>query len=104
MAPLRYTAKFDPFLSLAWLGEEGIKFCHLATMIVINDFAVCLSRRSLRFALVIPKMIYATKEVVTRKIRGDYTIAIPQQSLGGLPGKGLEKLEIFMNKIANGPI
>ena len=44
MAPLRYTAKFDPFLSLdcarvqgggtggAIQGEEGIKFCHLATL------------------------------------------------------------------------
>ena len=27
MAPLRYAAKLDPFLSL-----EGIKFCHLATL------------------------------------------------------------------------
>ena len=39
MVPLRYAAKFDPFLSLdcarvegAGKGKEGIKFCHLATM------------------------------------------------------------------------
>ena len=39
MAPLRYAAKFDPFLSLdcalhpgAIQGKEGIKFCHLATL------------------------------------------------------------------------
>ena len=40
MAPLRYAAKFDLFLSLDWAptlhpgtirGKEGIKFCHLAT-------------------------------------------------------------------------
>ena len=30
MAPLRYAAKFDPFLSSE--GNEGIKFCHLATL------------------------------------------------------------------------
>ena len=44
MAPLRYDAKFDPFLSLdcapaALLpsvihGKEGMKFCHLATLLV----------------------------------------------------------------------
>ena len=41
MAPLRYAAKFDPFLSLdcalpttgAIQGKEGIKFCHLATLV-----------------------------------------------------------------------
>ena len=43
MAPLRYAAKFDPFLSWdcarvegVWgrnPGKEGIKFCHLATLI-----------------------------------------------------------------------
>ena len=43
MALLRYAAKFDPFLSLdcaphalhpgAIQGKEGIKFCHLATLI-----------------------------------------------------------------------
>ena len=41
MAPLRYAAKFDPFLSLdcppPWRnprkGKEGIKFCHLATLV-----------------------------------------------------------------------
>ena len=39
MAPLRYAAKFDPFLSLDCAlhpgtiqGKEGIKFCHLATL------------------------------------------------------------------------
>ena len=42
MAPLRYAAKYDPFLSLdcapsalhpgAIQGKEGIKFCHLATL------------------------------------------------------------------------
>ena len=41
MAPLRYAAKFDPFLSLdcaptlhpgAIQGKEGIKFCDLATL------------------------------------------------------------------------
>ena len=44
MAPLRYAAKFDPFLSLdcapipyalhpgAIQRKEGIKFCHLATL------------------------------------------------------------------------
>ena len=41
MAPLRYAAKFDPFLSLDYppalypgtiQGKEGIKFCHLATL------------------------------------------------------------------------
>ena len=42
MAPLRYAAKFDPFLSLDCAatpstpgtiqGKEGIKFCHLATV------------------------------------------------------------------------
>ena len=31
MAPLRYTAKFDPFLSLE--GKDGIKFYHLATLL-----------------------------------------------------------------------
>ena len=42
-SPLRYAAKFDPFLSLdcfptnalhpgAIQGKEGIKFCHLATL------------------------------------------------------------------------
>ena len=30
MAPLRYAAKFDPFLS--FLGKKGIKFYHLATL------------------------------------------------------------------------
>ena len=33
---LRYAAKFDPFLALhpgAIQGKEGIKFCHLATLI-----------------------------------------------------------------------
>ena len=34
MAPLRYTAKFDPFLSLDYAGVEGGgKFCHLATLL-----------------------------------------------------------------------
>ena len=40
MGPLRYAAKFDPFLSLdcalhpgAIQGKEGIKFCHLATLV-----------------------------------------------------------------------
>ena len=36
MAPLRYAAKFDPFLSLDCARVEGveeIKFCHLATMV-----------------------------------------------------------------------
>ena len=36
MAPLRYTGKFDPFLSLDCARVEGVgaqsKFCHLATM------------------------------------------------------------------------
>ena len=33
MAPLRYAANFDPFLSLdSARVEGGIKFCHLATM------------------------------------------------------------------------
>mgnify|MGYP001409471989 CR=1 FL=1 len=38
MAPLRYAAKFDTFLSLdcvpthALQGKEGIKFCYLATL------------------------------------------------------------------------
>ena len=37
MAPLRYAAKFDPFLSLdcarvEGVGVEGITFCHLATL------------------------------------------------------------------------
>ena len=44
MAPLRYAAKLDPYLSLdvglhpralhpgAIQGKEGIKFCHLATL------------------------------------------------------------------------
>ena len=35
MAPLRYTAKFDPFLSLCCARVEaggGIRFCHLATL------------------------------------------------------------------------
>ena len=43
MAPLRYAAKFDPFLSLDFAsthalhpgtiqGKEGTKFCHLATL------------------------------------------------------------------------
>ena len=39
MAPLRYAAKFDPFLSLdraphpgTIQGKEGIKFCYLATL------------------------------------------------------------------------
>ena len=43
MAPLRYAAKFDPFLSLdypshalrpgAIQGKKRIKFCHLATLV-----------------------------------------------------------------------
>ena len=43
MAPLRYAAKFDPVLSLDCAphalhpgtiqGKEGIKFCHLATIV-----------------------------------------------------------------------
>ena len=41
MAPLRYAAKFNPFLSLdcapaphpgATQGKEGINFCYLATL------------------------------------------------------------------------
>ena len=46
MAPLRYAAKFDPFLSLdcashalqpgAIQGKEGIKFCPLATLEVLE--------------------------------------------------------------------
>ena len=35
MAPLRYVAKFDPFLSLDCAGVEGMaarKFCHLETL------------------------------------------------------------------------
>ena len=36
MAPLRYAAKFDPFLSLDCARVEGVgaqsKFCHLATL------------------------------------------------------------------------
>ena len=50
MAPLRYAAKFDPFLSLdcapqppPWRnlrkGKEGIKFCHLATVAVAEFFS-----------------------------------------------------------------
>ena len=38
MAPLRYAAKFDPFL-----GKEGIKFCHLATL---GAFMIHLVRQS----------------------------------------------------------
>ena len=38
MAPLRCAVKFDPFLSLDCArvegGEEGIKFCHLATSLL----------------------------------------------------------------------
>ena len=53
MAPLRYTAKFDPFLSLdcgapalalelcAIQGNEGIKFCHLATLLIGLAFVGC---------------------------------------------------------------
>ena len=46
VAPLRYTAKLDPFLSLdctsqalhpgAIQGNEGIKFCYLATLNVLH--------------------------------------------------------------------
>ena len=34
MAPLRYAAKFDPFLSLdcARVDGAGVQFCHLATL------------------------------------------------------------------------
>ena len=46
MAPLRYTAKFDPFFSLDCAlthalhpgeiqGKEGIKFCYLATLLLV---------------------------------------------------------------------
>ena len=46
MAPLRYAAKFDPFLSLdcgrvegvGAQGKEGIKFCHLATLANAANF------------------------------------------------------------------
>ena len=56
MAPPRYAAKFDPFLSWPWLaphalhpgaiqGKEGIKFCHLATLDV-DDGNASVSRLS----------------------------------------------------------
>ena len=37
MAPLRYAAKFDPFLSLDCAGVEGVghTFCHLATLCLL---------------------------------------------------------------------
>ena len=41
MAPLRYAAKFDPFLSLDCARVEGVgaqsKFCHLATLEAEGD-------------------------------------------------------------------
>ena len=52
MAPLRYAAKFDLFLCAlcagliaplhpgAIQGKEGIKFCHLATLMDETDFAI----------------------------------------------------------------
>ena len=48
MAPLRYAAKFDPFLSLdcarvEGVGaqrKEGIKFCHLATLVQSRLFGM----------------------------------------------------------------
>ena len=49
MAQLRYATKFDAFLSLdctpalhpgAIQGKEGIKFCHLATLIITTIFAL----------------------------------------------------------------
>ena len=46
MAPLRYAAKYDPFISLdcapmpstpgAIQGKEEIKFCHLATLLLLS--------------------------------------------------------------------
>ena len=43
MAPQRYVAKFDPFLSLDWaIVEEGIKFCHLATLLQVCYLILCI--------------------------------------------------------------
>ena len=51
LAPLRYATKFDPFLSLDWpprpppwriQGKEEIKFCHLATLRLIDSGRRCL--------------------------------------------------------------
>ena len=51
MAPLRYAAKFDPFLSLeggerggAIQGKEGIKFCYLATLTCTSGAAGAAAR------------------------------------------------------------
>ena len=58
MAPLRFAAKFDPFLSLdcasplplsstpgAIQEKEGIKFCHLATLSVSSELAFSSGER-----------------------------------------------------------
>ena len=50
MAPLRYLAKFEPLFSLdcapvlhpcAIQGKEGIKFCHLATLVATALIKLC---------------------------------------------------------------
>ena len=65
MAPLRYAAKFDPFLSLDCAGVEGggrnpikSKFCHLATLYlatmntsIILCLAAALSLSSIAVAI-----------------------------------------------------
>ena len=61
MAPLRYAAKFDPFLSLdcashalhpgAIQGKEGMKFSHLATLHKRQSVGVVLFFICMYFAL-----------------------------------------------------